>query len=83
MLVHPQFDPVAFQIGPLAVRWYGLMYLVAFVFVGDIESADERHVRIAHQQLAMITDPKTFQCDGIEHTHLAAIRLERRPEVIR
>jgi phosphatidylglycerol:prolipoprotein diacylglycerol transferase len=31
MMVHPQFDPIAFQIGPLAVRWYGLMYLVAFV----------------------------------------------------
>jgi phosphatidylglycerol:prolipoprotein diacylglycerol transferase len=30
MLVHPQFDPVAFSLGPLAVRWYGLMYLVAF-----------------------------------------------------
>ncbi|MFZ5558345.1 MAG: prolipoprotein diacylglyceryl transferase [Pseudomonadota bacterium] len=31
MLVHPQFDPIAFQLGPLAVRWYGLMYLVGFV----------------------------------------------------
>jgi phosphatidylglycerol:prolipoprotein diacylglycerol transferase len=31
MLVHPQFDPVALQIGPLAIRWYGLMYLVGFV----------------------------------------------------
>ncbi len=31
MLVHPQFDPVAFSVGPLSVRWYGLMYLVAFV----------------------------------------------------
>jgi phosphatidylglycerol:prolipoprotein diacylglycerol transferase len=31
MLVHPQFDPVAFRIGPLAVRWYGLMYLVGFL----------------------------------------------------
>ncbi len=31
MLVHPQFDPIAFSIGPLAVRWYGLMYLVAFL----------------------------------------------------
>ena len=31
MLVHPQFDPVAFALGPLAVRWYGLMYLVGFV----------------------------------------------------
>jgi len=31
MLVHPQFDPVAFSIGPIAVRWYGLMYLAGFV----------------------------------------------------
>ena len=30
MLVHPDFDPVALYIGPLAVRWYGLMYLVGF-----------------------------------------------------
>ncbi len=30
MLVHPQFDPIAFSLGPIAVRWYGLMYLVAF-----------------------------------------------------
>jgi phosphatidylglycerol:prolipoprotein diacylglycerol transferase len=30
MLVHPQFDPVALQIGPIAVRWYGLMYLIGF-----------------------------------------------------
>jgi phosphatidylglycerol:prolipoprotein diacylglycerol transferase len=30
MLVHPNFDPVAIQIGPLAIRWYGLMYLVGF-----------------------------------------------------
>lgn len=31
MFVHPQFDPVAVQLGPLAVRWYGLMYLVGFI----------------------------------------------------
>jgi len=33
MLVHPQFDPVALQLGPLAVRWYGLMYLVGFALI--------------------------------------------------
>jgi phosphatidylglycerol:prolipoprotein diacylglycerol transferase len=41
MLVHPQFDPVAFQIGPVAVRWYGLMYLVGFalfVILGKIRA---------------------------------------------
>ncbi|MBX3679047.1 prolipoprotein diacylglyceryl transferase [Cognatazoarcus halotolerans] len=31
MLIHPQFDPIAFSLGPLSVRWYGLMYLVAFL----------------------------------------------------
>ena len=33
MLVHPQFDPIALQLGPLAVRWYGLMYLVGFALI--------------------------------------------------
>jgi phosphatidylglycerol---prolipoprotein diacylglyceryl transferase len=31
MLTHPQFDPVAFWLGPLPIRWYGLMYLLGFV----------------------------------------------------
>ncbi|WP_437217366.1 prolipoprotein diacylglyceryl transferase [Pectobacterium sp. LFLA-215] len=31
-LAFPQFDPVIFSIGPLALHWYGLMYLVGFVF---------------------------------------------------
>ncbi len=31
MLIHPQFDPVAISVGPLSIRWYGLMYLLAFV----------------------------------------------------
>ena len=31
MLVHPQFDPVLFSLGPVAVRWYGLMYVAGFV----------------------------------------------------
>ncbi len=30
MLVHPNFDPIAFSLGPLAVRWYGIMYLAGF-----------------------------------------------------
>ena len=30
MLVHPKFDPVALQIGPVAIHWYGITYLVAF-----------------------------------------------------
>jgi phosphatidylglycerol---prolipoprotein diacylglyceryl transferase len=30
MLIHPNIDPIAFSVGPLAVRWYGLMYLIGF-----------------------------------------------------
>jgi phosphatidylglycerol---prolipoprotein diacylglyceryl transferase len=36
MLVHPQFDPIALAIGPVAVRWYGLMYLVGFALVWGV-----------------------------------------------
>lgn len=30
MLTHPDFDPIAFSLGPLAIHWYGIMYLLAF-----------------------------------------------------
>ncbi len=33
MLTHPQFDPVLVHLGPVAVRWYGLMYVIAFLLV--------------------------------------------------
>lgn len=31
-MIHPQFDPIAFSIGPISVHWYGLAYLVGFAF---------------------------------------------------
>jgi len=31
MLIHPGFDPVALRLGPLAIHWYGLMYVLAFL----------------------------------------------------
>lgn len=31
MLVHPQFDPIAISLGPVAIRWYGLMYVLGFI----------------------------------------------------
>jgi phosphatidylglycerol---prolipoprotein diacylglyceryl transferase len=45
MLVHPDFNPIAFSIGPLAVRWYGLMYLVGFAaawWLGSKRIRDDR-----------------------------------------
>ena len=31
MLTYPEIDPVIFTIGPLAIRWYGLMYVAGFI----------------------------------------------------
>lgn len=31
MIPYPEIDPVIFRFGPLAIRWYGLMYLLGFV----------------------------------------------------
>ncbi|HKZ74047.1 MAG TPA: prolipoprotein diacylglyceryl transferase [Steroidobacteraceae bacterium] len=42
MLQYPGFDPVAFELGPLRVHWYGIMYLVGFVagwWLGRVRAA--------------------------------------------
>ena len=33
-MTYPNIDPVAISIGPLAIHWYGLMYLIAFAAGG-------------------------------------------------
>lgn len=53
MLLHPQFDPVAFSLGPLSVHWYGLMYLVAFaqfMLLGRLRIR-QRQGPFTHEQL--------------------------------
>lgn len=35
-LMYPAIDPVAFRLGPLAVRWYGLAYVAGFIAAGLI-----------------------------------------------
>jgi phosphatidylglycerol:prolipoprotein diacylglycerol transferase len=53
-LVHPAFDPVAIQIGPLAIRWYGLMYLVGFGIaygLGRLRIARGRSGRVTVEML--------------------------------
>jgi phosphatidylglycerol:prolipoprotein diacylglycerol transferase len=54
--MHPQFDPIAFSLGPLAVHWYGLMYLIAFVGVLVLGRV---RLRLAHHQRAGF-DAKTL-----------------------
>lgn len=31
MLTYPDIDPVAVAFGPVAIRWYGLSYLLGFI----------------------------------------------------
>jgi phosphatidylglycerol---prolipoprotein diacylglyceryl transferase len=31
MLIYPHIDPIAFDMGPLKIHWYGLMYLLSFL----------------------------------------------------
>jgi len=31
MLEYPRIDPIAIQLGPVAIHWYGIMYLIGFV----------------------------------------------------
>jgi len=30
MFIHPNINPVALQVGPLSIHWYGIMYLIGF-----------------------------------------------------
>lgn len=49
MLMYPKIDPVALQVGPLAVHWYGLTYLAAFALFVLLARR-----RLAHQPFASI-----------------------------
>ena len=42
MLPFPQIDPILIQVGPLAIRWYGLMYTLAFLLGWPLLTARAR-----------------------------------------
>jgi phosphatidylglycerol---prolipoprotein diacylglyceryl transferase len=59
MLIHPQFNPVALQLGPLAIHWYGLMYLagfMTFLWLGKWQIAN----RSWHQWTSTMLDDVLF-----------------------
>lgn len=61
MLQHPQIDPVALQIGPLAIHWYGLTYLAAFALFFWLG-----RLRLRHQPYASITQPRPWLPRDVE-----------------
>jgi phosphatidylglycerol:prolipoprotein diacylglycerol transferase len=47
MLHYPTFDPVAIKIGPLAVHWYGLMYIIGFALAWLLGNYRAKHSQAA------------------------------------
>ncbi len=61
MLIHPEINPVALQLGPLAIHWYGLTYLAAFGLFFFLAT-----LRLKHQPYASITGPGAWSKRDIE-----------------
>ncbi|MDQ2916347.1 MAG: prolipoprotein diacylglyceryl transferase [Pseudomonadota bacterium] len=65
MLVYPQFDPVAFHVGPLSVRWYGLMYLVGFIVFIVLGRRRARQQMLTGWRLSDVDDMLFFGVFGV------------------
>jgi phosphatidylglycerol---prolipoprotein diacylglyceryl transferase len=61
MLIHPQIDPVALQLGPVAIHWYGLTYLAAFGLFVLLASA-----RLRHEPFASVRLPQPWRRSDVE-----------------
>jgi len=61
MLMHPSIDPVALQLGPLAVHWYGLTYLAAFGLFMWLA-----HLRLHHAPYAALVAQGDWSKQDIE-----------------
>ena len=61
MLIQPNIHPVALQLGPLAIHWYGLTYLAAFglfIWLG--------HLRLKHEPFAKMTGNQAWSGRDVE-----------------
>jgi len=68
MLIHPRIDPVALQLGPVAIHWYGLMYLLAFGLFMLLA-----HRRLKHEPFASIQGPGAWTRKDIEDMLFAGV----------
>ena len=61
MLIYPYINPVALQLGPVAIHWYGLTYLAAFglfMLLGIW--------RLKHEPFASVTGPGAWTRKDVE-----------------
>ena len=61
MLMYPQINPVALQLGPLAIHWYGLTYLAAFGLFMVLGL-----MRLRHQPFASVTGAGAWSRPNVE-----------------
>jgi phosphatidylglycerol:prolipoprotein diacylglycerol transferase len=61
MLTFPHIDPVALQLGPVAIHWYGITYLVAFGLFLVLAL-----LRLRHEPFASITGPAAWTRKDVE-----------------
>jgi len=54
MIPYPQISSILIQIGPFAIRWYGLMYLFSFIAAGFLtrKVAAKRNCRLTTDQIS-------------------------------
>jgi phosphatidylglycerol:prolipoprotein diacylglycerol transferase len=60
-LMYPRIDPVAIQLGPVAIHWYGLTYLAAFGLFMLLALR-----RLHHQPFASIQGPGAWSRKDVE-----------------
>ena len=53
--IYQNLDPVAFTIGPLAVRWYGLAYMVGFLLAGFLIMSVAKRWKLKFDADALLT----------------------------
>jgi phosphatidylglycerol:prolipoprotein diacylglycerol transferase len=61
MLTFPQIDPVALQLGPVAIHWYGLTYLAAFGLFMLLAIR-----RLRHEPFASVRGPGAWSRKDVE-----------------
>lgn len=52
MLQYPQIDPVAISLGPFAIHWYGLMYVVGFVAAWWLGRLRANRLQLTHDDIS-------------------------------